>query len=191
MRLFVGVDLTEPLRHTIALAVDDIRRQVAKIAPRAILRWIPRENLHITLWFLGEVGDEAGKELITVLHAPFNTPRFQLGIGGIGAFPESGPPRALWLGLVHGRESLLSIYGELTNRLMPLGYEPDTRAYSPHLTIARAKAVRGKDVGRIRRLFEAGQPDLGECTVDAVTLFRSSPAPTGPHYERLMRVRLG
>jgi 2'-5' RNA ligase len=191
MRLFIGVELTEPMRHAIALAVDDIRRRVAKTAPRAILRWTPPENLHITLWFLGEIDDEAGKELMTALHAPFNTPRFPLGIGGIGAFPESGPPRALWLGLVRGRESLLSVYGELTNRLMPLGYEPDTRAYSPHLTIARVKAVRRQDVARIRRLLADGQPNLGECAVDAVTLFRSSPSATGSHYDRLMRVRLG
>jgi len=191
MRLFVGVELTEPMRHTIALAVDDVRRRVAEIAPRAVLRWIAPDDLHITLWFLGEVVDERGKEISTALHVPFKTPRFRLGIGGTGAFPQSGPPRALWLGVVRGRESLLSVYGELTNRLMPLGYEPDPRAYSPHLTIARVKAVRRQDVARIRRLLADGQPDLGECAVEAVTLFRSSPSPTGSHYDRLMRVRLG
>src|SRR3954454_7813226 len=188
MRLFVGVELD-----------DDVRRRAAAIADRAerllsdmlVVRWIGPENLHITLWFLGEVAEDRVPALSAALDRPFALPSLNLRLGGVGAFPSSGVPRVLWLGIQDGAESLADIHTELAARLQPLGFLPETRPFSAHLTIGRVKSanpgVRPRD---IRRRWTDLAAEAGECRIQAVTLFRSRLSPRGAAYEPLVRVPL-
>lgn len=154
------------------------------------MRWVPPGNLHITIWFLGEVNEPRVEALVTSMKEPLETQSFTLRVAGAGAFPQSGAPRAIWLGLVAGREGLVSIHDQLRPRLLPLGFEPEKRPFSPHLTIARVKDIRPSHTPVLRKVLRDVDDDVGECQVASATLFRSRPTPTGSEYEALGRVPL-
>jgi 2'-5' RNA ligase len=190
MRLFVGIALPDALKRGLGEAAGRIRTEIDRAAPGAVVRWIDTESLHITLWFLGEVGETQTAALKTSLHSPVPTPPFPLVIGGAGAFPEHGLLRALWFGIRSGRENLLSIHSELRRRLTSLGFQPEERPYSPHLTVARVKAMPRRDVPELRRILQQHTQEIGRCEVGAITLFRSRPSSGGSQYESLLRVPL-
>ena len=190
MRLFLATELSPDVIAAAGAAADRLQRDIARAAPRATLRWIPVENLHITLWFFGEVGDQQFESLRRVLDG-VDVTAFDLRVGGAGAFPTSGSPRVIWFGLPQGRDGLVAVYDRLRTRLTPLGFEPEKRPYSPHLTVARVKDVRRQDASNIRSIVARSNVAAGSCRVDAVTLFRSRTSPHGAQYERLLRVPLG
>jgi 2'-5' RNA ligase len=190
MRLFIGIELCESMRVAAAVASDDLRRQLTRAAPRAVLRWIDTSNLHITLWFLGEVADDRATAIRSALAAPFKTSTFMLRAAGAGIFPPSGAPRALWIGIQEGAASLVALYGELTERLAPLDFRPERRAYAPHLTVARFKDIPRPDATASRGVAAQHTAEAGACRIDAVTLYRSRLSPKGSQYEPLLRVPL-
>jgi len=152
MRLFIGIELPDPLKSSAAAAATRVRERIAHVATGAQVRWVMPTNLHITIWFLGNVREPRVEALVASLKEPLNARSFTLRVAGAGAFPQSGAPPAIWLGLVAGREGLLAVHDQLLSRLLPLGFEPEKRPYSPHLTIARIKDVRPPD--RVARAFD-------------------------------------
>lgn len=190
MRLFLGIELPDTLRTTAARTAAAIRERLAHDAPGSSLRWVPPENLHITVWFLGEVRDDRYDLLAALLAPALNQSPFTLRLGSAGTYPESGPPRTLWLGVREGAESLRGVYRELEGRLVPRGFQAERRPYSPHLTIGRVKDARRSDGPAIRAAVNASSADIGGCTVRWVSLFRSRTLPTGSQYEHLLRVPL-
>jgi 2'-5' RNA ligase len=188
MRLFVGVELDDRVKDAAAAISESLRHDLGR---RVNARWVPAANLHITLWFLGEVDESRVDSTMRALDRPFDVAAFDVGLSGLGAFPPSGPPRVLWLGLGAGADSLARVHGELGTRLKPIGYEAERRAYSAHLTIARVKDVARGFSGRdIRSLLQGRPADAGGCRIENVTLFRSRVSSKGATYEALQRVRL-
>ena len=190
MRLFIGIELPDDLKKSAAAAASRVRDEIARVAPDAQIRWVPPANLHITIWFLGEVREPRIEPLVASLTPPLDARSFTLRISGGGAFPTSGAPRAIWLGLATGREELVGVHEQLGGRLLPLGFEAETRPFSPHLTIARVKEVRPHDARVMRGLLREVAVDLGGCEVQCATLFVSRPTRTGAEYEPLSRVQL-
>lgn len=190
MRLFIGIELPEHVRQAAASVAADLRHDIRRAAPRTVARWVPAGNLHITVWFLGEVQDADTEALIRALKEPLGTGPVPLEIAGAGAFPPSGPPRATWLGLTEGVSGLVAVHDQLRDRLTPLGFEPEKRAYSSHLTIARVKEAPRAEVPAIRRVLRDARFEPIRCTVTHATLFRSRTLPDGSQYEALLRVPL-
>jgi 2'-5' RNA ligase len=190
MRLFIGIELPGALKDAAARAAGELRQHLSGAAPRTSLRWVEPSNLHITVWFLGEVGDDRASELSVTLGDPFRTRAFALRIGGAGVFPRTGPPRALWYGIRDGAGALASVHGELGERLVKIGFTPEKRDYSAHLTVARFKDVHRPELPAIRDIIGRSTEDVGECRVGAVTVFRSRLSPKGSQYEHLLRVPL-
>lgn len=190
MRIFVGVELDERVRAAAADVAERLRQRLQRARTRVDARWIAPENLHVTVWFIGEVNDERGAAIAGALEPRFTTPAFDLHVSGCGAFPPSGPPRVFWLGLTRGVESMQHIYDEVKDRFGPLGLEAEKRPYSPHLTIARVKDVDKGAARRVRDTLAELPADCGSCGVEAVTLFRSRLSPRGASYEPLLRVPL-
>jgi 2'-5' RNA ligase len=190
MRLFLGIELTPTLKVSAARVSDSAQTAIAKAAPRAPIRWVSPENLHITTWFLGEVNDEQATKLYAQLEEPLQTSRFTLRLDGLGTFPLSGRPRVIWIGISHGAEPLVAIYEELAERLPRLGFEPERRAYSPHLTLARVKEIRAADAAAVRRVLTSLSFPAADGDVTHLTLFRSRLSPKGSQYEALLRVPL-
>ena len=189
-RLFVAVEIDEPVRNAAAEAVERLRALLSRGGVNLDARWVPADKLHITLWFIGEADDVRAEAIASVLRPPFPFDPFDVRIAGFGAFPPAGPPRVLWLGVAAGQEGLAALHAGTGARLRPLGFEAERRPYSAHLTIARVKdASRGS--GPIVREVLAGTPaEAGSSTVSAVTLFRSRVSSRGSTYEAIARVPL-
>jgi 2'-5' RNA ligase len=188
VRLFVGVELDERVREAAAQIADSLRLDLEQ---RLDARWVPPANLHITLWFLGEVEQSRVEPTVQAIDAPFHEPAFDLELAGLGAFPLSGSPRVLWLGVASGATPLARLHAELTRRLEPIGFAPERRAYSAHLTIARVKEVpRGVSDRQVREILRSRTAEAGRCRIGAVTVFRSRVSSKGAAYEALLRVPL-
>lgn len=186
MRLFIGIELDDEVKARAAAIADALRD---KLGRRVQARWIAPGNLHITLWFIGEVNDDRAAAIVRAIETPFPVPAFDLELRGLGAFPPSGPPRVFWIGVGDGQDSMLRLYNELASRLQPLEIESERRPYSAHLTIARVKEAR-RPYPALREKLRALPSDAGRCRIAAVTVFRSRLWPKGATYEPLLRVPL-
>ena len=191
MRLFVAADPSDAVRTSAAASSARLRERLEKAGAAAGLRWVPSENLHLTVWFLGEVSDPRAAAILDALRPPLEAPAFDLEIGGFGAFPPSGPPRVLWIGLTRGREPLERAHDEVGARLQPWGFAPEARAYSAHLTIARIKdPPHGAARAALRQAVAQVPAGPAACRIDRLTVYRSRTSPRGAVYERLLRVPL-
>lgn len=124
IRLFVAIAAP----HEVALALKSLARGV----PGA--RWGPRENLHITLRFIGEVSEAAAEDLDSALSA-VTAPPFDVALAGVGYFGDDGGVSALWAGVEAG-EALTILRGRCESAARRAGLKPDTRAWKPHVTLA-------------------------------------------------------
>jgi 2'-5' RNA ligase len=189
MRLFIGVELPDDVKAAAGAATGDTRERLGRVAPRASIRWVDSANLHITLWFLGEIQETRARQLMSVLESPFRTKVFDVRLEGFGAFPERGTPHVFWIGVASGASGLIGLHGEVQERILPLGFQPERRPYAPHLTVARVKDIRRSAVRRVRKLL-AQAPMSAMFPVKSVTLFQSRLSPSGSRYESLMRIPL-
>lgn len=191
MRLFVAAEPAAEVRRAAADCAARLRARLEREDAAKGIRWIPAENLHLTVWFLGEVSDARTSPVLDALRPALATPSFDLHLEGFGAFPPSGPPRVFWIGVTEGLAQLAMAHDEVGERLQPWGFAPEARAYSAHLTIARVKeSPHGGARGKIRAAIAEEPADAGTCRIDALTVFRSRTHPSGAVYEPLLRVPL-
>jgi 2'-5' RNA ligase len=191
MRLFIGIELDEPVKRAAAAAAANLRSRLQRVEKGLVARWVPADNLHVTLWFIGEVTDGRALDIDGALRGGFDAPSFTLEVAGCGAFPESGPPRVFWLGVPTGGEDLSRLHAQTAALLLPLGIKGDRRTYyRSHVTIARVKTTPRGSTAVIRRTVANTAARCGSCRVAAVTLFRSRVSSAGSAYEPLVRVPL-
>jgi 2'-5' RNA ligase len=188
MRLFVAVDLDEPTRVRVARIIDVLRAGLEVGRSAAAVTWVAPERLHLTLQFIGEVGDDVAKDIAERLRAPFQLAPFEMCFGGMGTFPAAGRPRVAWLGIERGAEALAAVHAEITRRLEGVPFRREARAYSAHLTLARFK--NGGTRADRERLAEARLEAAGGCTIDHVTLYQSRLSPRGSTYMPLLATPL-
>ena len=138
-RVFCAIELPEQISELLVQHMDTLKR----VVPEARVSWSRRENIHLTLKFLGEIqitkvksfSDAVGRS--TKAFAPFT-----LGIGKPGTFPPHGSPRVLWIGLEDLSGKLAELHARLEAESEQAGFEKETRAFHPHLTLARFREHR-------------------------------------------------
>lgn len=162
MRLFVALDLPPSLRQRLALLTGGV--------PGA--RWVPPENQHLTLRFIGETPAWQADEIDHALGA-LRTPGFPLTVAGIGLFAKGGRGTALWAG-VERTQALEHLHAKVETALQRIGLAPERRRFAPHVTLARVDAVP--------------EPRLA-AYLQAYSLFRAEPVTIG-HFT-LFSSRLG
>ncbi len=136
MRLFVAIDFPEPVREQLA--------RISHGLPGA--RWVPPEQLHLTLRFIGEVEGSRALDLGQAL-AGVDSPHFDLQLQGVGFFPPRKKPRVVWVG-VDKNDSLVRLRNRIESVLTGAGLEPEGRKFAPHVTLARLKNTPASRVGR-------------------------------------------
>jgi RNA 2',3'-cyclic 3'-phosphodiesterase len=184
MRLFVAVDIDDRTRARVARLIDALRTGMEAAHSAARVAWIAPDRLHLTLQFIGQVGEDVSAAIQTRLGPPFDRPVFEMRFDRMGTFPPGGRPRVLWLGVNRGADGLAALHEEVERRLADVPFRRESRAFSPHLTVARFKNGGTRaDVERITRL--ALKPP-GGCTIDHVTLYQSRLSPRGPTYIPLL-----
>ena len=189
-RLFVAVDLSDEVREDVATAARDLAERIASTPSAGSVRWVPPENLHLTLRFLGYVDEGRAPAVGSVLTEPLETAGFQASISGAGAFPPGGPPRVVWLAASEGGVQLTALHNEIEARLQPLGFKAETRRYTAHLTLGRVKAYSPGGGALFRRVLATTHVATSRWLVDHVTLYESKLSPKGPTYHPVVRTRL-
>ena len=147
------------------------------------LRPVERENIHLTLKFLGSVSSaklgEVKKALSQVKFEPF-----QVEIKGAGAFPSLKRMNVIWVGIDQGWTQVQQIYEQAETHLHQLGFSRETRPFSPHITIARVRSPRkGEETAAF--LGHLSGESFGSFTVEFVRLKQSVLSPSGPTYSTL------
>ena len=180
VRCFIAVDVEEPT------ILDKIAGAQARLeATGADLKCVERENVHLTLKFLGDVRpgflDEVAEAVSRLRVDPF-----RMSMRGVGVFPNLRRPRVVWAGIREGVEGLKAAFDSLEPRMVGLGFKPESRRFSPHITIARIRSGRNSD-----RLVETvtglRDVDFGGAEVVHVKLKKSVLTPRGPIYSDIAK----
>jgi 2'-5' RNA ligase len=175
-RLFVAIRPPEPIRDLLIDAMDD----------SADFRWQADEQLHLTLRFIGEVERPVAEDLAAALSRIRADP-FPLRIAGTGRF-EQRSAGALWAG-AEPKQSVAALAAKIEHACVACGLEPEHRAFHPHITLARWKGRRSREVGEFldRTRGLSSEPfDVAE-----FILFESRLSRHGAHYEAVAQYPLG
>lgn len=182
-RLFVAVELPLNVRKQLALVGGELGERIKKV------KWVPEENIHLTLQFLGNCSEELVPQIKDKLKEQAKKAGgFNFRLGSLGGFPSLKRTRVLWVGINKGSEQLVKLQGVVKGSLSSLGFEAENRKFHPHVTLARLKTPQNlaEQVSRV----DTNRFSSLEVAVGEVALFESRLRPSGALYIPLARARL-
>ncbi len=169
-RLFVAIDFPPEIKTQIETVCDGLRD----------VRWVERDQMHLTLRFIGEIEMDRFKEVKDSLQSVRFEP-FTLTLKGVGHFPQQGLPRVLWVG-VEASGALKRLARDVERAIVSLGFEPDRHPFSAHVTLARLKYP--PPAGELKRFYERNKRFASDpMTVEAFSLFSSVLSRDGAVYQ--------
>ena len=188
LRAFIAIEFP-------ASTLDAIERQTARLRQTLgndIVRWVPTQNMHLTLKFIGDIAVshiDFLKQLLT--REAESHKQFDLQLGGLGSFPTSRRPRILWIG-IHAPTELASLQKSIETGTSRLGYQQEERPFSPHLTIGRARQNIGlPELQKVRAALDSIQiGSISTAHIDTMHLFKSDLQPGGSVYTKLFSAQL-
>jgi 2'-5' RNA ligase len=181
LRLFVAVDVPEPVRDRVQAVIGPWRERL----PRA--RWVPKQNQHVTLKFLGSTWPRlVGWVMETVEAVARKGEPFETRVTGLDAFPSTRRARVLWAGLDDPGGRLASLAADLEGT-MAEEFTPEKRAFTAHLTVARFEPPVPFDEEEIAGADVASEP----FAVDRLVVYRSHLRRPAPIYEPVGEFALG
>ena len=178
VRSFISIDLED---EKILSQVESIMSSLSSLG--GDLKPVERENIHLTLKFLGNVSASKLEEIKSSLKQ-VAFPPFSLEIKGAGAFPNLKRMNVIWVGVGEGWSQVELIFEQTEKLLLQLGFSRETRAFSPHITVARVKSGRKRDE-IAAFLGHLADESFGTFTVEKVRLKQSILSPSGPTYSTL------
>ena len=185
IRTFLAVDLSKAIRDRAVALQTRLARAGTEV------KWVERENLHVTLLFLGEVDN---REIVQVCRlakqCTAEEPSFPMSVESVGCFPNVRRPRIIWIGVGEGAKPLCTVHDALELSLAELGYRREERRYKPHATLGRVKSDLPTDKLSHALLAEAAWKG-GETVVREILIMGSELTPHGPVYTVLGRAGLG
>lgn len=183
IRAFIAVDLPTEIQECLDHIIKTLKGDMGQVP----VRWVASQNIHLTLKFLGDVSLnnlEVLQEALQ-LEAAGQKPMV-LSIGGVGAFPKVRSPRVIWVG-VEAPQELDLLQRGIDAHTTRIGYAPDRRPFSPHLTLGRvsrnATPQEVRTIGDVLTKQKVGF--LGVARIRSVHLYRSDLRPDGAVYTRL------
>ena len=175
MRLFTGLDLPDEVVRRLRTLLDHLQ-------PTARINWSPPENLHITTKFIGEWPEARLDELKSVLGGLPPRPPIPVHIRKVGFFPNPHAPRVFWCGI--DSPELEALAAATDRATETLGIPAETRAFSPHLTLARIK--ERLNLQPLRESIAAlTSLEFGRFLADRFFLYQSRVGPKGSVYTKL------
>jgi 2'-5' RNA ligase len=177
MRLFTGLSIPSHISG----ALEGVLKELRTIAR---VRWTSPENLHITSKFVGDWPDARVPELEGALAAMDPAGEFEVTVARFGFLPNPHRPKIFFAG-VRGEVGLGALAARTDATLAPLGVKPESRPYTPHLTLAR---IGNEDIGALRERIAAVPPEsfeFGSFSVREFHLYLSKASPAGSAYSRL------
>ncbi|MBN1922929.1 MAG: RNA 2',3'-cyclic phosphodiesterase [Anaerolineae bacterium] len=190
LRTFVALPLSSALHG----GLGAVQRDLQRACPAGVVRWVKAEGIHLTLFFLGDVLASRLPDIQQVLASVAElSPRIEFAVEGVGTFPNPHRPNVIWVGVCDVTGHLAALHRDVNSALASLGFQPEERAFKPHLTLGRVNRNAGSDAAS--RVGEAvGRLKLGrlseECPRELI-LFRSELKSTGAEYTPLQIFPLG
>jgi 2'-5' RNA ligase len=178
LRLFFALDTPATVRTRIAGVSTVLKDSGADV------KWEPPTKLHCTVKFLGDTNEnllDAVKEKASALAG--STPPLRILYGGLGCFPSLRDPRVVWAGMEDPDGNLAALEQGLNRALADLGFEPEQRAFRPHLTLGRVRGRRNLD--HLIRLLETVTLDTEPALLTEMLLKKSDLHPSGSVYATL------
>ena len=184
IRAFIAVDLDDPVIETICNVVEILKPRITEI------RWLRKENLHLTLKFLGNIAESQVEPIAAALRHPVGLfSPCTISAKGLGVFPDFRRPKILWVGLTG--DQLVQLAAEIESALMPLGFTPENRAFTPHLTIGRWREGSRPAKNLRQEIDSLNDFEFGACAIRQIVLFQSVLKPEGASYSELRTIQLG
>ncbi len=185
-RIFLALKLPPELRELLALKQAGWKREAGRK-----IRWIPPDNLHVTLKFIGETGEGRVRDIIGICDTLFaNLSSIDLVVDRTGIFPEPRRPRILWAGVSDRDKRLALLRDSIETGLADLGIPVEKRKFHPHVTVARVRRPRDMAEG-FKKTFLTTLFSDNRFKADGITLFRSMLQPSGPRYEAVAEWKSG
>ena len=180
-RLFYAVELPNSIKQTIDTHINHYKSNI-----KDKIKWVKPENLHLTLRFIGEVGENIIPDLKSLIDNVIKKFKpFTYELIGMGCFPNLINPRVIWIGAGNGKDRLTATANEIEKLLVEsIGLTPEKKSFKPHITIGRLKTRRkprltnqciefiGKDKDKI----------FGQFTPEYCSLIKSVLTQDGPIY---------
>lgn len=175
MRLFIAAELPGEVKRKIGELIVKLKGSGAAV------KWVEEENLHLTLKFIGEVGEQQLAGLVDSVEKKIGGKgSFRIELAGTGTFPEGKNPRVVWVGVSSGGdklENLARLLGE--------------REFASHVTIGRIKDNKGVDkLGRELLSPPLADSAFGAAEIKYISIMKSALTPQGPVYEKIKEVKL-
>lgn len=182
VRTFIAVEFSESLKEQISEIQKSLKVELGK------LKWVPKDNFHLTLKFIGDVESRQVPKMAEGLKRTVQGRKpFTVNLAGLGGFPQIHFPKVIWIGVNQGREGLIQLQTAVEDALVVQGFDRETRSYSPHLTLARSRDHTDlKAVGDVLKRFR--QPVTQEELVQSIRIMKSNLRRGGPIYTCLEEI---
>jgi RNA 2',3'-cyclic 3'-phosphodiesterase len=168
LRLFVGIGLPPEVKLRLSLLCSGLSGA----------KWVDPGNLHLTLRFIGEVGEDVAADVDVAL-ARLKARPFTLRLAGAGVF-GGNRPHALWVG-VERDPDLVKLRDKIEQALIRAGLPPEQRKFAPHVTLARLRDTQADGLGRFLAAHSRFRAE--PLPVDRFSLIASFPTKAGSVYE--------
>ncbi|MEA1959575.1 MAG: RNA 2',3'-cyclic phosphodiesterase [Chloroflexota bacterium] len=188
IRSFIAIEMPGEVKATLGSIIDRLHP-----AQHRCVKWVAPDSIHLTLKFLGNIDSNAVPGITSAVErVAGGVPAMELNIGGLGMFPNERRPRVIWVALEGDIEPLAELQRNIERAMKPLGFEPEGRGFTPHLTLGRVR-----DNAAPNERTEIGQTVAATAcdweasfTIREVSLMKSTLAPSGATYNRLALIEL-
>jgi len=184
IRCFIAVNLHDETRKALGSVITELKKAGADV------KWVPVDNIHLTMKFLGNTDASLIPEITESLSkklSHYNA--FYITIAGVGCFPSERRPKVIWVG-IEDVAVLQDIQKDIDAVMVKFGYAPEERPFSPHLTVGRVRSLKMVP-GLMNRFEDFRKFDLGRVEVSEVYIMKSELKPAGAEYTSLGRIPLG
>jgi 2'-5' RNA ligase len=180
IRLFVSLNIPLEIRESIML----FRKEA--FSGEESNKWEPKEKLHITLKFIGEIQENLLKKISEELTFIENYPIFECSLNNFGFFVLRGIPKILWIG-VNAGEKIYSLVDEINVRLKKFSVQPEKKAFKSHITLLRLKGNPGENFINSFQKFSVPAINF---RADEISLMQSQLLPLGSRYKEIKKYNL-
>jgi 2'-5' RNA ligase len=186
IRTFIAIELPEEVKKKLSELEEQLK------SARLSAKWVAPTSIHLTLKFLGNITVDSVPGVTRAMEeAALNVAPFQLEVSGIGVFPNPRRVQVVWAGVNGDIDRLLELQKRIDSGLEVLGFVPESRPFTAHLTVARireeASSLEREAAGRLVTGIQFIAPEFG---VDSISLMKSQLRREGPIYTRLVSVPL-
>lgn len=188
IRAFIAIELPDSVKAAISRIQADVRRD-----EHASVKWVNPDGVHLTLKFLGNIDPELIPDIGRAMsQAAAGLGPVRLELSRVGAFPNLRAPRVVWVGLEGDISTLQVLYKQIEDRLAELGFPPEGRAFSPHLTLGRVRqgAARPEQQRLAQAISSTKLDDRAAFEAGSVSLMRSTLTRARAIYSRILEAGL-